>query len=263
MPRSLSSGGLDGLERRDGGLRRRHDASRVIDHHASGGEERAADAVGDRTGAATRARDVDAVLRRGRVQLRLRRPSILGELRVVPAADAGDEGAWRDRRRARRDRLLQLGDRERSFDAACLVAGVDAGSRVVHVRIEQTGNDRASSQVDRARRRAKRPRLADADDAAVPDRQRRSHHAAAIDESSVGEEEICGGAPRCAASRRASPARALLPTYTRRIPRGRPVKRSRRENMWVLILHGNPAEAGLQSKTRPTAVAYVLLSWQA
>ena len=166
--------GLCSLERREGGLRRRHDACRVIDHHPSGGEERAADAVRDRAGAAARARDVDAVLRRSRVQLRLRRPSILGELRVVPAADAGDEGAWRDRRRALRDRLLQLGDRECAFDAARLVAGVDAGSRVVHVRIEQTGNDGASSQVDRARRGAERPRLADADDAAVLDRQRRS-----------------------------------------------------------------------------------------
>ena len=127
---------LDGLKRGDGGLRRRDDASRVIHHHASGSQERAADAVGHRAGASTRARNVDAVLRRSRIELRLRRPSILGQLRVIPAANARDESAGWHRRRTRRDRLLQLGDRERPFDAACLVAGVHPGSRVVHVRIE-------------------------------------------------------------------------------------------------------------------------------
>src|SRR5688572_14751377 len=119
---------------------------------------------------------------------------MLSELGVVPAADAGDEGAWWNRHRALRDRLLQLRNRERAFNVSRFIARVDSGSRVVHVRVEQTGNDRTSAKVDRARRRAGRPRLADTDDAAVPDRQRRSDEAAAIDESSVREQQIGNGA---------------------------------------------------------------------
>jgi hypothetical protein len=63
----------------------------------------------------------------------------------------------------------------------------------VHVRIEETRDDRASSQVDRARRRAQRTRLTDADDAAVPDRERRSDNAAAVHKLSIGEKQVRDG----------------------------------------------------------------------
>ena len=99
------------------------------------------------------------------------------------------------------DRFLQLRDRERSLDAARLVAGVDAGSRVVDVRVEKTGDDGASTEVDRARIRGERARFADAGDAAVSNRQRRANLPAAIDELAVREDEIASEPALCGAAR--------------------------------------------------------------
>ena len=87
----------------------------------------------------------------GLVQFRFRRPARLGKLRMVPAADAGDELSRRHRLRAPRDGFLKFGNRECSLDASRLIAGIDSGSRVVDVRIEETGNDSPAAKVDGAR----------------------------------------------------------------------------------------------------------------
>ena len=67
------------------------------------------------------------------IQFRPGRPSGLGELRVVPSADAGDELTRRHRLGPPRDRFLELGDRKRPFDPSRLVPGVDSRARVVRV----------------------------------------------------------------------------------------------------------------------------------
>ena len=89
--------------------------------------------VRDGAGPSTRAGNVDRMPGRRGIQFRPRRPPRLGELRMVPAADAGDELTRRHRLGTPRDRLLKLGDRKRPLDAARLVSGVDPGARVVRV----------------------------------------------------------------------------------------------------------------------------------
>ena len=141
---------LRGLKCGDGGGRS-DDARGALRPSRPLRRERAAETVRDRAGSTTGAGNVDGVPRRGGIQLRFRRPAGFGELRVVPAADARDELAGRHRLGALCDRFLQLGDRKRSLDAARLVAGIDAGARVVDVRVEEAWNDGASTKVDRAR----------------------------------------------------------------------------------------------------------------
>ena len=62
----------------------------------------------------------------------------------------------------------------------------------MHVRVEQTGHDRPSTQVDRLRSGAEVASLPDGDDAAVLDRHGGAHDAAAVDESSICQQKIGG-----------------------------------------------------------------------
>src|SRR5262245_16721450 len=125
------------------------------------------------------------MFRRGIVQFRLRRAPHFGKLRVVPAADAGDEFAWRHGLRAARDGLLKLGNRKRALNAARFVTGIDPGARVVHVRIEEAWNDGSSAQIDRLRARRKRHRLTDLQNASILYGDRGPDNSAAIDELAV------------------------------------------------------------------------------
>jgi hypothetical protein len=80
---------------------------------------------------------------------------------------------------------------ESSFYATRLMARIHRSSRVVHVRIEQTGYNRASAQIDRPYAGGCWTRsLRETDDAAVSDRQPRSDHAASIHEFAVSEDQI-------------------------------------------------------------------------
>src|SRR5688572_24958731 len=105
--------------------------------------------------------------RRGGVQFRLRWPARLRELSVVPPADTCYELSGRHGRGASRDRFLHLRDRERSFDAPALMAGIDAGTCVVNVGIKQARDDGASAQVDAWCPGIDRGRLADSHNAPV------------------------------------------------------------------------------------------------
>jgi hypothetical protein len=89
-----------------------------------------------------------------------------------------------------RDRLLKLGDRKSSLDAACLVSWIDGRARVVHVRIEKPGNDSPAAEVDGLRIRTKRHRLPDIRDAAVPDGERGRDDSSAVHELSVHKNKI-------------------------------------------------------------------------
>ena len=91
-----------------------------------------------------------------RIELGSRRPSRLLELRVIPAADAGDELAARRRGRALRDRLLQLRDRERTLDAARLVAR-DSRPPACNARAHRRIRGRRSARRDRSVRASRQP----------------------------------------------------------------------------------------------------------
>ena len=77
--------------------------------------------------------DVDRMARRGGVELGQRRQPVLGELPRLQPADRGDERALGHALRALADDGLRLGDRERGFDRARLVAG--AAAHELHVEV--------------------------------------------------------------------------------------------------------------------------------
>ena len=109
---------------------------------------------------------------------------------MVPAADACDECALRDTAGRTRDGVLKFLDRECALDGTHLVARVHASARVVHVRIEQTRDDGAASQIH-DHQVSRRPWVGtDGRDAAVPDGHRRNRVAATVDELAVRQDQI-------------------------------------------------------------------------
>jgi hypothetical protein len=130
------------------------------------------------------------VFGRGIVQFLFRRTPCLGKLRMIPAANAGDEFTGRHRRRTFRYRLLEFRDRKSPLDATCFITRIHRGARVVYMCIEETGHNSSPSQVDRLCTRAKRHRLSHIEDSAVLDRERRPDNSASVHEFSIHEDKI-------------------------------------------------------------------------
>src|SRR5690606_18296538 len=104
------------------------------------------------------------------------------ELQRVPPADTRDERSARDARRSRRDRLLQLGDAERALDTTLLVARIDPGAGVVHVRIDEAREHGAAAEVDGRKRPVRIEPRPDRADPAVREQERVADDPAVVDE---------------------------------------------------------------------------------
>jgi hypothetical protein len=137
VPRSLSAGVCAGLKRRKRGSRGGDDSVRILDTDPFRRKECLAESVRDCAGSTTCAGNIDGMFRSRCVQFRFGRTAGLRELGVIPSPDTCNELSCRNYRRNASDRVLQLRNREGSFNATSLVTGIDAGASVMNVGIEK------------------------------------------------------------------------------------------------------------------------------
>src|SRR5262245_11590610 len=109
---------------------------------------------------------------------------------MIPAPDAGNEFAGRNRSRTLRDRFLQLGNGKSAFDATRFMSRIDPGAGVMQVCIDKSGNNGSAAEVNRGRARTERHRPPNSNDAAILDRERRSDNAAPVHKLSVHQGKI-------------------------------------------------------------------------